>query len=1590
MQEAVAQLDVSPVLVDRGQSSEIYKLGNTNQYKAVLGVPTWTFDSTDNKWVGINVIDNRAFTNDLTVQSGLITVKFVNDQVYFYNANFTQYDNPVTEQWILKNGISTVTKTFQSLDLIQNGNNANVTKTYSTSLGNYIVKYIFREGLHLKHEVTLQTATTGTYTTIQQWTLQVDKYIRADGTVIDISALPDGSITVSKALLGDKLKSLQFQKTGLPVVFELLQSAWDNFISVKLTKAGATTVTVEFLYGTWTNGFTLDPDTATLNYSTRLAPGKTVSGGACTGTDIGAGFSIQMMPFGYYTTGECYRGGAEFSTGSIPDNAIISQIDFTFHITEVNSSYNCNYMPMVQNGAQPSTLTVAQQWTEIGDGTPYISNNTVCTTTGTNKLVTLGSSANTDLQNKLSVNWFAVGVKGNSETPDVNHLTAACLNANGCGQTPTPVPTITVTYTIPTVTQPITLSVSSSGGSGNSVTATLTNCAPSPSTINVTTTPTTTNVTANPSCTITVSFTNGADEKWILQDDLTVSFTVATCPSGTCSTVTKVVYDVLRLNTNKTVDTGAPTCDLTYSTAPVSQGSSDSPQTKVVALPNTATDYWVRRNTTPTAESPCDADASQAWVTSDTYAQMTVQQTKVIAYIKHMVATISLYSDSPDPITEGYQITFTINWSDVESDTQKGHICKTNAITWSVSGGSCTVSSWADSPSLTGTTPINLTYTATASDVGTLTYYVFVCDSVAHCTGTVSNSGTVTVNANSAPTISLITDSPDPLIYDATITFETTWSDGDAETVKVHICKTNAATASSAGGSCDAGSWNDSSLTTTSPLQLTYVTLITDEGTKNYYVFVCDSNTSTAKCSTSSSGTFTVQRLTFTLTLNASSGNGTPEGSALSFSTSGCNVSPTSLDGNPSAVALTVDKSCTLTLASINSSGHRFDFQEDHANITFSIGTTNATSATRYYYEIFDLTYSVRGSPSPMPTFAFTAAPVAAGATDNPQSKNVTLTASPTAYSAKEGTAWTVAPATITVSGTERYITYQTVTNTVTTTVTTAFDYQHEFLISDLRTNANFTTQNSKTLRNKPTAFKVVMGNGTIFNHPVGGWLGQVDSVQVNTLDTYIWNGINKTNDSTFTISSTAPAIAVQGIQADAANNVQLAVEGAITTGTVTYDSSLKKMLWTSTGATGSGQFDLVVDEVNASFQTEPTYLKINGTKYINTTPRWQYNDSPNFIFTFTNVEFSGNDFELGFFQTDLQLWVFDEFDNANYLNGNYCAEVFGSLNVTRANLCVVAGHNINATINGDAQYIRLTRSPLTLDQYWREWRAPDPTNPAQIANFYMANETERDVQTYRLFLQTSQSKWKPAVTEWHVHKVSELASDITIEDQLMDAEFKIIPHLVNGERYKLELHHKTTGETLILGDLNADAILDKFFIPELGISTQGEVWLIQQTRNQAYDQLIINVTRATTPFTLNLHIYDLISTSTWYNYTSVNRIDAAIPVLANRTYYVAGYSHNSPDSAQFNFFNARQNIGISNFAVFNDLGTVFGINPVNIFPLLVAAIAVIRNTYAFSLILGAAIGFMSLLGIITINNWEWGVYGVLIAVGLFMGRKYL
>jgi len=112
--------------------------------------------------------------------------------------------------------------------------------------------------------------------------------------------------------------------------------------------------------------------------------------------------------------------------------------------------------------------------------------------------------------------------------------------------------------------------------------------------------------------------------------------------------------------------------------------------------------------------------------------------------------------------------------------------------------------------------------------------------------------------ANATPSISSVTDSPDPVNAGNVITFSTDWVDADADELgKIKICKSDSLT----NQVCDGGHWASSTdFVAEGAVELTYTAQSGDVAgsPNNYFAFVCDDEAACVASGSGTAGTFSV------------------------------------------------------------------------------------------------------------------------------------------------------------------------------------------------------------------------------------------------------------------------------------------------------------------------------------------------------------------------------------------------------------------------------------------------------------------------------------------------------------------------------------------------------------------------------------------------------------------------------------------------------------------------------------------------------------------------------------------------------------
>lgn len=229
--------------------------------------------------------------------------------------------------------------------------------------------------------------------------------------------------------------------------------AWQKFIGLNIDSSKNSAL-LEFQYGDWVadagETFELDPDTYSSN-------NPTIDGYVLTNT--GSGASCPTAAFQTQTIGgstflnlpnsgfsvDCRRPFIEWDISSIPDGASVTDTVFKYHVATVQNPRNCDYQEI---DVRPSTATAEEIWDAISSGTTFLNNDATCITTGTNKSVDLGATADASVEAQLASGWFALGMRYDNETRDSfgpNNIRFITEEGEE-GEEPTPAPTLEVKY----------------------------------------------------------------------------------------------------------------------------------------------------------------------------------------------------------------------------------------------------------------------------------------------------------------------------------------------------------------------------------------------------------------------------------------------------------------------------------------------------------------------------------------------------------------------------------------------------------------------------------------------------------------------------------------------------------------------------------------------------------------------------------------------------------------------------------------------------------------------------------------------------------------------------------------------------------------------------------------------------------------------------------------------------------------------------------------------------------------------------------------------------------------------------------------
>lgn len=274
------------------------------------------------------------------------------------------------------------------------------------------------------------------FETFQKWTNQdpsrtnhafkfIEKYdnIHGENILTDSTTLEqDGIHTISFSDISNSkimaLKNSAFNSFNFD-----MSKAFNNFQSATFTKTG-TIVDASFDYGrnavTLPVGSTqfLDPTFGYTSGKTYIVYDNLTPGTTCETTfgKAGEGSGLKDIQIPDSDLFErCHIVSPRWDISLIPDDATISDTDLRYDVSSVTNPFNCNFKEI---NNYPTTALGPTLWTDIQDGTTFVSDNSGCTTIGTDKLLDLGTDADLDVQSQLAFNWWSVGISPTSFARD--------------------------------------------------------------------------------------------------------------------------------------------------------------------------------------------------------------------------------------------------------------------------------------------------------------------------------------------------------------------------------------------------------------------------------------------------------------------------------------------------------------------------------------------------------------------------------------------------------------------------------------------------------------------------------------------------------------------------------------------------------------------------------------------------------------------------------------------------------------------------------------------------------------------------------------------------------------------------------------------------------------------------------------------------------------------------------------------------------------------------------------------------------------------------------------------------------------------
>lgn len=402
---------------------QYYRGPNYETYSYPNGTVFWSSQDqavyNGSQWVPYVFQNNYAEAGYFQVQAGLIGLRLYKGKIEYYDPTFQRLAVG-RENWAIfkKNGdewipiCGSLASYFDTATYQLQENSVDVKGSWSTAGGSLDITLHIENDL--KHTVEFQAANPGLYAVAQIWNnTQYEKVNLENATVIHKT----DDVVVGKA---DSLRVL-FHNSSEPFGILEDQRAAEDKYQYCLFAGGSMKYqgfqisnAVAWIFGVWDlatgETLTIDPTTATLNDPITDGTARLLYDGVNNYDKLGL---INII--GGYSRGPSvymvYRAYVEWDISSLDLPGIgITDVKFRYHASLNENDCHIHEMRIWR----PSTETAQSVYIEAGEGTVYVSLDGF-PEVGTEKVVDLGSNAETDVESQISNGWFAIGIQADTE-----------------------------------------------------------------------------------------------------------------------------------------------------------------------------------------------------------------------------------------------------------------------------------------------------------------------------------------------------------------------------------------------------------------------------------------------------------------------------------------------------------------------------------------------------------------------------------------------------------------------------------------------------------------------------------------------------------------------------------------------------------------------------------------------------------------------------------------------------------------------------------------------------------------------------------------------------------------------------------------------------------------------------------------------------------------------------------------------------------------------------------------------------------------------------------------------------------------------